>query len=218
MEAHPRARRWPEPPHDVEPGAGHSPPCGVAGPCANQVYFESAWQAAKTRSYRAAVRFGLSRADREDLHQSLLLDLLERAGEFDPSRGSAGTFTGIVSAHRASGFLEDLKKDRWRLSFGFSDETDDRELDQLDALAAPDSMVPLWGEVSNPYDEIHVLRDLEQAIRLMDDEQRSLLHLLTDEDDLPSASRSAGVSRATFYRRVADLRMHLRMFGLQAAA
>jgi RNA polymerase sigma-70 factor (ECF subfamily) len=185
---------------------------------ANQTYFESAWQAAKTRSYRAAVRFGLSRADREDLHQELLLDLLERASQFDPSKGSAGTFTGIVSAHRAASFLHDLKNDRRRLRFVSGNEAIDREVDQLDALAAADALVPLWGEIPNRFDEMHALWDLDHAIRLMDDEQRTLLRLLAGEEGLPGACQNASVSRATFYRRVSELRMHLRMFGLQAAA
>lgn len=52
----------------------------------------------------------------------------------------------------------------------------------------------------------------------MDEEQRTLLSLLVDQDDLPTACQNTSRSRATFYRRVAELRMHLRMFGLQTAA
>ncbi|MBE2260410.1 MAG: hypothetical protein IAE88_16245, partial [Rhodobacteraceae bacterium] len=71
----------------------------------DSAYFKSAINAAAARAYQMATRFGLSHADREDLHQELMLDLLERAEQFDPSKGSAGTFTGMLSKHRASEFL-----------------------------------------------------------------------------------------------------------------
>jgi predicted DNA-binding transcriptional regulator AlpA len=52
----------------------------------------------------------------------------------------------------------------------------------------------------------------------MSDEQRSLYELLALHQDLPAAARVSGMSSATFYRRVADLEMHLRMFGFKTAA
>ena len=36
--------------------------------------------------------------------------------------------------------------------------------------------------------------------------------------ELPDACKVSGVSCATFYRRVADLQLHLRMFGFRSAA
>ena len=59
------------------------------------------------RSPRLAARFGLSSAEREDLQQDLLLDLLEHESQFDPAKASANTFAGglriaggtLVAAH-----------------------------------------------------------------------------------------------------------------------
>lgn len=180
--------------------------------------FQAALNAAKTRTFRAAVRFRLSSADREDLHQELMLDLLERAGQFDPNKGSAGTFTGMVSQHRASEFLHRLTKDRSRLSFCSGSATNEGDSDDLDALAISDSVVPQWGEIADRYEEIHAARDLDQALSRMDDEQRSLFALLVEHQDVPSACEVSSVASATFYRRLAELRLHLRMFGLKAAA
>ena len=184
----------------------------------DSTYFKSAINAAAARAYQMATRFGLSHADREDLHQELLLDLLERAEQFDPDKGSAGTFTGMLSKHRASEFLYRLTKDRWRLSFCSGNEPDEDATDPLDALADTDSVVPQWSEITNGFDEIHAARDLDQALSRMDDEQRTLFALLVEHQDLPSACKVCGTSSATFYRRVTDLQMHLRMFGLKAAA
>lgn len=52
----------------------------------------------------------------------------------------------------------------------------------------------------------------------MNDEQADLFQLLSAHQDLPSAAKSSGMASATFYRRVADLQMHLRMFGIRPAA
>lgn len=184
----------------------------------DDAYFNSAINAAATRAYQAAVRFRLSSAEREDLHQDLMLDMLERAGQFDPNKGSAGTFTGVLSKHRASEFLHRLTNDRSRLSFCSGNEANESETDHLDALAETDSVVPLWGEVTNGFEEIHAARDLDQALSRMDDEQRALFTLLVEHQDLPRACGLSGVSSATFYRRVTDLQMHLRMFGIKVAA
>lgn len=184
----------------------------------DHAYFKAAINAATTRAFQAATRFGLSSADREDLQQEVMLDMLERAGQFDPNKGSAGTFTGVLSKHRASEFLHRLTNDRSRLSFCSGNEANESETDHLDALAETDSVVPLWGEVTNGFEEIHAARDLDQALSRMDDEQRALFALLVEHQDVPSACKVSEVSTATFYRRVADLQMHLRMFGLKAAA
>ncbi|MEF8724311.1 MULTISPECIES: sigma factor [Candidatus Accumulibacter] len=184
----------------------------------DSTYFKSAINAAAARAYQMATRFGLSHADREDLHQELLLDLLERAEQFDPDKGSAGTFTGMLSKHRASEFLYRLTKDRWRLSFCSGNEPDEGATDPLDALADTDAVLPQWGEVTNGFDELHFARDLDHALSRMDDEQRALFSLLLEHQDTPSACEASSVSSATFYRRLTDLKMHLRMFGIKAAA
>jgi len=80
-------------------------------------YLQSALNAAAAHTYRLAARFGLSSAEREDLQQDLILDLLEREHAFDPEKASANTFTGLVSRHRAVELLDRLIKDRMRLHF-----------------------------------------------------------------------------------------------------
>jgi len=55
------------------------------------------------RMARRAVRSGrLPTADREDLRQELLLDLLCRLHHFDPARGSLGAFAQVCFQHRAA--------------------------------------------------------------------------------------------------------------------
>ncbi len=182
----------------------------------NDDYFlQAVFNAAATRTYRAAVSARLTKADREDLHQSIVLDLLERSGQFDPARGSAGTFTGMVSEHRTADFLGALNRDRAKLTF-FSA----REAANDDEFSSPnefdlDTAEPLWTDDSDLFAESETLRDIQTALSYMNDEQARLFELLISHKDLPAAAKASGMSSATFYRRVADLQMHLRMFGIR---
>lgn len=183
-------------------------------------YLHAATQAAAANAWRVARKIGLSVEERQDVEQELLLDLLEHEPRYDASRGKPGTFTGRVSHHRAAELTTAIVRDRRHLSFGVPGEAaaNEGDADYFDALADEDSVVPLWGEVTNGYEEFHAARDLDHAVSLMDDEQRALWGLLTEHRDMPVACRASGLSTPTFYRRVADLQMHLRMFGIRAAA
>ena len=185
---------------------------------ANDPFFEAVKNAAATRTYRMAARFGLPAAEREDIQQELILDMLERAHQFDPAKGSAGTFTGMVSEHRATELLDKLMKDRQRLSFGSSttaaNDPDFNEPGEGD----DDNVVPIWADDRDLFADSMAFRDLETAVAFMNDDQNALFDILKATDDLPSACKASGMSSATFYRRIHDLQMHLRMFGFRSAA
>ncbi len=205
---------------------------------ANDPLFISALSAAKTRSYRGGMTAGLSSAEREDLFQEILLDIYERKGQFDPARGAPGTFTGMVSAHRTAEFLGARKTDRQRMVFAPGEDIDtgavlsiDRALHGVDLTqdAANDDDTTsnnpawrsdtAWGSAdADLFSDSACLHDLEAALAYMSDEQASLFDLLALHQDLPSAAKASGLPSATFYRRVADLQMHLRMFGIRPAA
>jgi DNA-directed RNA polymerase specialized sigma24 family protein len=205
---------------------------------ANEPLFRGALSAAKTRTYRAAVTAGLSTAEREDLFQEILLDIYERKDHFDPTRGGPGTFTGLVSAHRTAEFLSARKADRERLVFAAAEDIDtgavvaiDRALHGLYVAqdAANDGDITsnrvvqthdatLWSGDKDLFSDSGSLRDLETAMAYMSAEQTQLFQLLASHQDLPAAARASGIPSATFYRRVADLQMHLRMFGIRPAA
>ena len=181
-------------------------------------YFQAALNAAATRTYRTAARFHLSCEDRDDLHQELLLDLLVHARKFDQNKGSAGTFTGVVSEYRTADFLKDLKKDRSRLIFCSTDEAANDPEPPAGANLFAENVVPMWSEEYDHFSVSATVHDLETALAFMTAEQRALFDLLELHQDLPDACKASGVSTATFYRRVAALQLHLRMFGFRSAA
>jgi DNA-directed RNA polymerase specialized sigma24 family protein len=184
----------------------------------NDPFFDAVKNAAATRTYRIAARFGLPTAEREDIQQELILDLLERAHQFDPAKGSAGTFTGMVSKHRATELLDKLIKDRQRLSFGNNaTAANDPEFSEP-GEGDHENVVPMWADDRDLFADSMVLRDLETAVAFMNGDQVALLDVLKANEDLSSACKSSGMSSATFYRRVQDLQMHLRMFGFRSAA
>lgn len=185
----------------------------------NDDYFlQAVFNAAATRTYRAAVSAGLTKADREDLHQSIVLDLLERSGQFDPTRGSAGTFTGMISEHLTADFLGALNRDRAKLTFFSAREAANDDEFSPSSEVAPDGAEPLWADDSDLFAESETLRDIQTALSYLNDKQACLFELLVAHQDLPAAAKASGMASATFYRRVADLQMHLRMFGIRSAA
>ncbi len=185
----------------------------------DQTYLDAALSAAATRTYRLAARLGLPSADREDLQQELLLDLLERAPGFDPQRACANTFTGVVSQHRAVELLDALMKDRARMCFfsGGSEAANDAQMGEPDQ-SLNDNVVPMWADETDLVADHMALLDLDKARKYMSDEQIEFFDLLDAHLDLSSACKASGVSSATFYRRVNEMQMHLRMFGFKLAA
>lgn len=184
----------------------------------NDEFFNAVRKAAATRAGHLAAKVGLSPADREDMEQDLIVDLLENAHRYDPSKGSPGTFTGLLSKHRATELLDRLMKDRRRLCFGVGSPAANGADFEFDDITECENSIPLWAVDQDLFSDSAALFDLQKAIAFMTDEQQALCHLLVSHQYLPDACKASGISSATFYRRVEQLQMHLRMFGFRKAA
>ena len=227
----------------VKPKSSAQQGCGTLQPTqtvsANDPFYCAAVGAAKTRTYRAAFTAGLSPTEREDLYQEILLDIYERKGQFNPTRGAPGTFTGLVSTHRTADFLNARKADKQKLVFAEPEHVDTLEVVAIDRAIHgyfpsqpsandedgrhidsdhPQELFSNWDGDDDLFSNSSTQHDLLTALAYMSDEQRSLFDLLAAHQDVPDAAKASGMYSATFYRRVDDLRMHLRMFGIRPAA
>ncbi|MGE3293533.1 MAG: sigma factor [Geminicoccaceae bacterium] len=158
---------------------------------------------------RLAHRLGLAADHADDLRQELLLDLLERLARFDASRSPFTAFARLVMRHHAATLAE-----RWI-----------RELRQ--------PVLPLVDGAQHPDDEVDVVQDegvddpeFDNAVARVDlARTRAMLPPALRETcsalDVREPGEAAALypaSRATFYRRVADLRLELLTWDFQPSA
>ena len=184
---------------------------------AQNSYLQAAQNAAATRTFKIAIRVGMTREEREDLKQELLIDLLEQAPHYDPAKGSLGTFTGVVSKNRATELLDRYIKDKKRLTFVSMVAAND-EGEEPSSLLDNGGVTPLWAVDDDLFGLSMALHDLDKAVQCMNTDQQALYELLLSEGDMASACRAYTGSTATFYRRVSELKTHLRMFGIRSDA
>ena len=132
----------------------------------------------------------------------------------------------MVSKHRAVELLDGLIKQRMRYTdFGTAAQmmgaANDPEMGSSKADSADDCIDSIHFKRDPDHDfftDGMAMHDLNAAIAFMNGEQSALLDLLTEHSDIASACAASGLSTPTFYRRVHELRMHLRMFGLRDVA
>jgi DNA-directed RNA polymerase specialized sigma24 family protein len=192
---------------------------------ANDEYFRAAIGAASYRAMSVGRTANLSYAEREDLEQEILLDLIERRKGFDPARGKATTYTATLARHRAAEYLEKRNIDGAHLvldaALGVSiDAANDSPFDAAAQIAEGqlNATMLVCGQTYEYADDAVVLHDLQVAMDYMNGDQLSLFRLLAKHHDVADAASASEVPTATFYRRFHDLKMHLRMFGLRAVA
>ena len=182
-------------------------------------YIAAALRAAGVRTSSLKRSFRLSGSEADDVNQEILLGLLERASKYDPKKSSVNTFTGVVSQHLAADIAGKLSGDRKSLEFlpPQAEAVNDHQfLPSIEVLLNDHSYA--WKNDQDLFSDSDTLHDLSAAIAFMSAEQEAFIDLLATYQDLPSACKASGISTATFYRRVKELQMHLRMFGMRAAA
>ena len=179
-------------------------------------YISSAMTAAAVRAASLRKAFRLSVAETEDVQQTLVLELLERAPAFNQTKGKTNTFTGAVSANLAADIANKLSREAWLIQYcpDSQEAANDPEMhpSHEGILAAPALLEEVDRELISISNTLH---DVEIALAHMSGDQRNLFDLLATHQNVPAAAKASGMSSATFYRRVADLQMHLRMFGIR---
>lgn len=179
----------------------------------SSTYLNNLANAARFKSIQMARKIGLSNAEQEDLYQEITLKGLEVASKYDQSRGQESTFIGQIANHRSSEFIDQTIKDRMKYCASAlnADELND-EFESVSVQTICDSKIHDINACST-FDFMH---DFEIAMLYMNAEQAQLISLLAKNQSISEACAASGMKSSTFYRHVDELKMHLRMFGLEA--
>jgi DNA-directed RNA polymerase specialized sigma24 family protein len=152
----------------------------------------------------------LSKVDREDVEQEILLVLLERRRFFDAARGAWSSFADRVARQAAQGVADQIGAERRIHS------------NSLDRPAGNEKTITL-GEVMEARQRINpdVERELQLPLALADfvaelPDQLALVARLSllEDGDLAQAQRRSGLSTSEFYRRLREVRYRLICLGV----
>lgn len=174
-------------PHQADDGDGWT-----------ETQVQAALQAAACHAARFARRRGLSRADREDLSQDILVAIIAARPQFDPTRGAWTTFLAVL-ARRAVADHARRPRSPELLS-----------LESLDAAALGEWLVA-------PQPDHDVALALIHADQILPVASQQLLHRIATHRDVSTARRAGSTSTAAFYRDLHDLRCWLRALGAAPA-
>lgn len=164
---------------------------------------------------------GFSEADREDLEQELLLDLLRRQPKYDPARAQHNTFVARVVEHRAASLIEERKaglRDYRLQAFSLNDHIEDDDGVRYERAETfdQDDYLLRTGRQSRSSDE---LRDLGIDVRSVVDQSPPKLRDLCQglmRDSITDVSRETGIPRSTLYGIIDKVRVAFKDAELEA--
>jgi DNA-directed RNA polymerase specialized sigma24 family protein len=172
------------------------------------------------QAQRLARRYNLQPADRDDVFQEIALDAWCRSKRYQESRGELEPFLGIVTLNQARKI-----EMRFRRRRGYPDvsldtpivaDCADGGLTLGDGLTQDDGLPALLGNVVDEHVRSELILDLSRAIARLPSDMRRLCACLAHET--PSiARRACSLSNTGMYRRIEELRLHFRSFGLETS-
>jgi RNA polymerase sigma factor (sigma-70 family) len=171
------------------------------------------------RAWRSLRRFGF---EASDLRQELTLHCLNHFDRYDPKRSSPATFASRTCRQRTLQLVEPvLARKRNGGAVPQSLSTPARtDADATAELACPisdDEVAIRLGRHSRPAAELANLRlDVERLVNGLPPELVSVARLLLEGEPNVEVARRLGLSRASLYRRIAQLRLIFRNAGLDS--
>jgi DNA-directed RNA polymerase specialized sigma24 family protein len=154
--------------------------------------------AAGVRAHRIVRDLNLPPHEQPDIGQDLLVEMLPRFARHDPERASAATFIDVLARHAAHAVGQRYQRRRAKLSQTVPlDEFSEADADDRNAA--------------------ELARTIERAVLTLPAHLRGLVDLLAADGRPAGASRRSGLSHATFYRRLGEIRLHFLAQGLGPA-
>ena len=172
------------------------------------------------QAQRLARRYNLQPADRDDVFQEIALDAWYRSKRYQESRGELEPFLGVVTLNQARKIEMRFRRRRAYPDVSLdtpivADRADDR-LTLGDGLTQDDGLPALLGNVVDGHARSELMLDLSRAIARLPSEMRRLCACLAHETR-SIARRVCGLSNTGMYRRIEELRLHFRSFGLETS-
>jgi RNA polymerase sigma-70 factor (ECF subfamily) len=176
---------------------------------------------ARSAARRLVRRLRMSAQDLDDVRQDLLVDLLARLKHFDHRKGTIGAFASAVMANRATRIGRRVGADR--RMFGSCPVSLDAPVPDgrgellRNVVAENDGYPALMGQRSDGFEASDRRSDLDRALGTLCAPDIALLADLMARGTAP-ASTNPGMSRASLYRRLGNIRLDLVMAGLDPAS
>jgi len=153
--------------------------------------------------------------DRFDIEQDLMLDLLQRQANYDPTRSSFDTFADRVIKHRVATLMSPtsrLRAERGMVSLDVPMATDGDDAVTL-ADILPES-AGLYADAAQPPEIMCGLqRDVQRFLAGLSPVLLRYAGVLS-ADNVSAAARAAGLHRSTIYERLGQMRSAATAAGL----
>jgi RNA polymerase sigma-70 factor (ECF subfamily) len=174
--------------------------------------------AADYHAARIARRLNLSRDDCDDLRQDLLTEMIDRLRRFDAEKAAVSTFIDLLARHAAYALVRRHRALRRLLADAISldDETNPMARRLAELLTNEQGLGFAAGEPVDGVASVELTRDVRHIVAALGPELRSICALL-QAHPTEQACRASDLSRATFYRRLRDIRLRFLLTGLAAA-
>jgi hypothetical protein len=160
-------------------------------------------------------RFQLPPEDQDDLRHDLLVEFFTRLKDYDPHRGTITGFTAVVLRRAVSRIAARLNRERSLFTPLSLDTVCEVQTATAfgDTISEEDGYLASFGFHLNPIATLERQLTFDSALSHLPSEYLNLCaELLTGSPSQSAKLTSA--SRATVYRRVADLRLRLLVAGI----
>ena len=163
---------------------------------------------------------GFTEADREDLEQEMLTDLLCRLPQFNSNRAQRKTFIAKVIEHKFITLIEAQKAGirDYRLCNGslneYLEDEDGKQMERQETISQ-DGCLQRAGRCSRPLDELAALSiEIRKIMAELPPNLRELFERLQNET-VTEISQTTGIPRGSIYDSIKKFRLILENAGLK---
>jgi DNA-directed RNA polymerase specialized sigma24 family protein len=157
-------------------------------------------QFARFKARQLAGKYGFARHDAEDIQQDLLLDYLRRSRSFDSHRCSRRTFGRLVIDNHIAAIIAGQRaacRDHRICPFSFDHRDEDLVQPQLGEILRDQRLAESL---------LNLQLDVDRMLLQLPAALIRICRLLMVCDSAVDAAARAGISRATLYRRLQEIR------------